>query len=1372
MEKASNTMEPFASQRTNTHCYKKVPVGTGTFLFNFTPIIFSAMKYLFTALVSVLSFSLPQFMYAQYCPALNAGGTCITNVTLNTMNNSTTGCSAGNYSLQSATTSLIQGGTYTVSVTCAANAIVSVWIDYNHNFSFESTEWVQPYTAATSGTAIISVPAGAVPGVTGMRVRSRVANLQNGSTDACLQMFSGETEDYNITIVSTTPCSGQPIAGNTTSSNNTPCIGQQIFLGITGNVAQGGLTYQWLSSPTGNPGTYAPVAGATNPFYVTSLTGNTCFRCVVTCSTSLLYDTSAALCINPGVFTPLSSCYCPCTHVGNTSCITNITFNTLNNTTPGCSGTANYNFYTTPITNVVQGQTYNFLVSTSVNSITSVWIDYNHSASFEASEWYQPATSATLGDTLITIPITSLPGQTRMRVRSRLPGNQNGSGAACIAMGSGETEDYIINILPAAQHDPAILGLNTPNGNCLSQNSNLSVTLANYGQQAINLTNNPVTIFLHVQGPNGPFTVPTTVSSGILPPAGTSPISVLISNVNLYAGGSYTFNTSLTIDTTGGVYNGLLQDDSLASAITIQNFRPTPGPVFNLCQNASVPFGQGLTVSGCATPIIDSVTLNFTLASSTNVPCLPFANNVQGACLLASTALPNIPNPTFISAVMRVTNLQTTNGGFANQVRFPLIQGNVPITNTANVFTTSSQGNTGTTSTNFIWQNTIPNTIMGNIYDSLGAGGILKVGYYSTWLGNANTNGFLLNAGAQPTQVTLKMVYSYVPNNYAWFETPSGGTSLASTSPFNPLAVTNSVVSNSTTPGDYVFWVACGPSPTCRVADTLRINPTPVANNVTTSSCETSVASNSASFNLVALNNLVSSGPYPITYYYDPANFLPVPNPSALVSGTSTIYANVMDTVSGCASKSNVNVVVDTLPDIVTVSQGLVCSPASLNAANLINYNFSIIPTNSTISYWANAQCTVPHPNPTAITTAGSVYILVATNTSPSCTDTAEGIVNISAATAQIVNQQFIGSFTYSSPTSQDPISTSYQSYADGQTADIYTSNCKQVIGITDLTTGIALGNVAVDVIIEDTVPVHNGQPYVKRHFKITPTNQDSAIVCLYFLQEDFNEYNVYANLNNWPELANPTLSNLAISQVRNGNLNTAGHTAVVIPTQDITTTYNASNEVWSTCFKVDSFSYFYAHSSNPGNAALPVLWKSFTAKKVNSHVELQWITSQERNCSHFIVEHSRDGRIFRTLSEAISSQAPDGSSDVELRYFYNHIQPLDGHNYYRIIQVDRDGKKLTSSIASVYFGNEAIITPYPNPMQHDLHVAIQVPQATELQLSLTDATGRVVQQVAASLPAGNQVLDLPTEHLSAGVYVLKVWNNRGIRFEQRVVKH
>ena len=182
-------------------------------------------KYYLFLFLGTLFFSFK--MNAQYCAPPNLGGPnpCISNVTFNTLNNST-GCQAAlpYYSLESASTNVIQGLTYNLTVTTATSGIVSVWIDWNSDFTLASTEWYQMYTTGTTGTVSVTVPITAIPGNTRMRVRSRATGSPNGAPDACLQFGSGECEDYNITIVAATPCSGTPTAG-TVSANTSPCPG-------------------------------------------------------------------------------------------------------------------------------------------------------------------------------------------------------------------------------------------------------------------------------------------------------------------------------------------------------------------------------------------------------------------------------------------------------------------------------------------------------------------------------------------------------------------------------------------------------------------------------------------------------------------------------------------------------------------------------------------------------------------------------------------------------------------------------------------------------------------------------------------------------------------------------------------------------------------------------------------------------------------------------------------------------------------------------------------------------------------------------------------------------------------------------------------
>ena len=144
-----------------------------------------------------------------YCtPTFTTGtgsGDYITLVSLGTIYNATGASSSPYYTYYSnLTTDLSPGAAYTVTLspgTYASGNNISVWIDYNQNGVFETTEKlgnvVAPPTPATS-VINFTVPATATAGVTRMRVREVYSN---SNFDACTSYTYGETEDYNINIL-------------------------------------------------------------------------------------------------------------------------------------------------------------------------------------------------------------------------------------------------------------------------------------------------------------------------------------------------------------------------------------------------------------------------------------------------------------------------------------------------------------------------------------------------------------------------------------------------------------------------------------------------------------------------------------------------------------------------------------------------------------------------------------------------------------------------------------------------------------------------------------------------------------------------------------------------------------------------------------------------------------------------------------------------------------------------------------------------------------------------------------------------------------------------------------------------------------------
>jgi hypothetical protein len=179
-----------------------------------------------------------------------------------------------------------------------------------------------------------------------------------------------------------------------------------------------------------------------------------------------------------------------------------------------------------------------------------------------------------------------------------------------------------------------------------------------------------------------------------------------------------------------------------------------------------------------------------------------------------------------------------------------------------------------------------------------------------------------------------------------------------------------------------------------------------------------------------------------------------------------------------------------------------------------------------------------------------------------------------------------------------------------------------------------------------------------------------------------------------------------------------------------------------------------------------------FKGRKQDQTSVLNWSTIRERNNSYFILERSRDGKTFSAISAAIPSQALNGNSEEKLAYTYTDQQPMNGHNYYRLLQVDLDGKNNYSQIVDVYFGNETLVNMYPNPVQNQLTVEVNTPKATAAELRIMDATGRVVRTVVMNLSEGLNETEVSMEGLADGVYLLRLSNDKGLNYSQMIRKN
>ena len=174
-------------------------------------------------------------------------------------------------------------------------------------------------------------------------------------------------------------------------------------------------------------------------------------------------------------------------------------------------------------------------------------------------------------------------------------------------------------------------------------------------------------------------------------------------------------------------------------------------------------------------------------------------------------------------------------------------------------------------------------------------------------------------------------------------------------------------------------------------------------------------------------------------------------------------------------------------------------------------------------------------------------------------------------------------------------------------------------------------------------------------------------------------------------------------------------------------------------------------------SAATPVQWISFAARKRDGAVLLTWSTAQEQNSKNFEIERSSDGRRFSRIGSVIAA----GNSNAISRYSYIDDMPLKGLNYYRLKQIDLDGKFAYSEVAQVNFDGGERLFVFPNPAADQL--TVQLPANSRFtSVHIIDISGKLVLQ--KQLASGSSTLKLNIRSLSPGSYVLQLRGEKTIQ--------
>ena len=174
---------------------------------------------------------------------------------------------------------------------------------------------------------------------------------------------------------------------------------------------------------------------------------------------------------------------------------------------------------------------------------------------------------------------------------------------------------------------------------------------------------------------------------------------------------------------------------------------------------------------------------------------------------------------------------------------------------------------------------------------------------------------------------------------------------------------------------------------------------------------------------------------------------------------------------------------------------------------------------------------------------------------------------------------------------------------------------------------------------------------------------------------------------------------------------------------------------------------------ASPNISTLPVELLSFTATAESDGILLNWTTASERNSDHFTVEHSTDNRIFTAIGELPAA----GSSSSQLHYALLHRTPSTGINYYRLVQVDKDGstERSWTEACRADRGTSALL--YPNPVQDLLSVQLATDLPKGATIWVNGAMDRSMAQVPVKALQDGRSFTVDTQRLPPGTYFLRM---------------
>ncbi len=171
----------------------------------------------------------------------------------------------------------------------------------------------------------------------------------------------------------------------------------------------------------------------------------------------------------------------------------------------------------------------------------------------------------------------------------------------------------------------------------------------------------------------------------------------------------------------------------------------------------------------------------------------------------------------------------------------------------------------------------------------------------------------------------------------------------------------------------------------------------------------------------------------------------------------------------------------------------------------------------------------------------------------------------------------------------------------------------------------------------------------------------------------------------------------------------------------------------------------------------LPVSLIGFEGKRHDGVIDLLWHTLSEKDNAYFAIEKSIEGQLFTEMGRVKGA----GNSNDVLSYSYRDTDTGESYLYYRLRQVDYDGRNSPSNILVLPLKNrkDLSLTLYPNPSSGELIVLKATGLRETATFRITDMQGRIILMHQLNPDNNGMILDFIKESnlLESGCYIATV---------------